>query len=73
MKYLITESQLKLISELERTWRDFEYEEQYNKIKDKRNKEKKSTAKTQKNKRLLNSEIKFVLFLAFVLCILVKG
>ena len=35
MKYLITESQFKLISELERTWRDFEYEEQYNKIKDK--------------------------------------
>ncbi len=35
MKYIITESQLKLISEIERTWRDFEYEEQYNKIKDK--------------------------------------
>ena len=35
MKYIITESQLKVISELERTWRDFEYEEQYNKIKDK--------------------------------------
>ena len=35
MKYIITESQLKLISELERDWRDFEYEEQYNKIKDK--------------------------------------
>jgi len=33
MKYLITESQLKLISELERNWRDFEYEEQYHKIK----------------------------------------
>ena len=36
MKYIITESQLKLISEIERTWRDFEYEEQYNKIKDKK-------------------------------------
>jgi hypothetical protein len=35
MKYIIKESQLKLISELERDWRDFEYEEQYNKIKDK--------------------------------------
>ncbi len=35
MKYIITESQLKLISELERDWRDFQYEEQYNKIKDK--------------------------------------
>jgi hypothetical protein len=35
MKYIITESQLKLISELERDWRDFEYEEQYNKVKDK--------------------------------------
>jgi len=35
MKYIITESQLKLISELERDWRDFKYEEQYNKIKDK--------------------------------------
>jgi hypothetical protein len=33
MKYIITESQLKVISELERTWRDFEYEEQYNKLK----------------------------------------
>ena len=33
MKYLITESQLNLISELERNWRDFEYEEQYNKLK----------------------------------------
>ena len=35
MKYIITESQLKLISELERDWRDFEYEEQYNKVKGK--------------------------------------
>ena len=35
MKYLITESQFKLISELERDWRDFEYEEQYNKVKGK--------------------------------------
>ena len=35
MKYIITESQFKLISELERTWRDFEYENDYNKIKDK--------------------------------------
>jgi hypothetical protein len=35
MKYIITESQFKLISEIERNWRDFEYEEQYNKIKDK--------------------------------------
>lgn len=35
MKYLITESQFQLISELERTWRDFEYEEQYEKIKNK--------------------------------------
>lgn len=33
MKYLITESQLNLISELERNWRDFEYEEQYDKLK----------------------------------------
>jgi hypothetical protein len=33
MKYIITESQLNLISELERNWRDFEYEEQYNKFK----------------------------------------
>jgi len=35
MKYIIKESQLKLISELERDWRDFEYEEQYNKVKGK--------------------------------------
>ena len=35
MKYLITETQFKLLSELERNWRDFEYEEQYQKIKDK--------------------------------------
>lgn len=35
MKYIITESQLNLISELERNWRDFEYEDQYNKFKDK--------------------------------------
>ena len=34
MKYLITESQLNLISELERHWMDFEYEDQYNKFKD---------------------------------------
>ena len=35
MKYLITESQFQLISELERTWRDSEYKEQYEKIKHK--------------------------------------
>lgn len=35
MKYLITESQFQLISELERTWRDFEYKEQYERIKNK--------------------------------------
>lgn len=35
MKYLITESQFQLISELERTWRDFDYKEQYEKIKHK--------------------------------------
>ena len=35
MKYLITESQFQLISELERTWRDSEYKEQYERIKDK--------------------------------------
>ena len=35
MKYIITESQLNLISELERDWRDFEYEGQYNKFKGK--------------------------------------
>ena len=35
MKYLITESQLELISELERNWRDFDYKEQYEKIKHK--------------------------------------
>lgn len=35
MKYIITESQYKLISELERHWMDFEYEKQYNRIKDK--------------------------------------
>ena len=34
MKYLITETQLNLISELERHWMDFEYEDQYNKFKD---------------------------------------
>jgi hypothetical protein len=33
MKYIITESQYKLITELERTWRDFEYKEQYDKLK----------------------------------------
>jgi hypothetical protein len=33
MKYLITESQYKLISELERTWRNVEYAEQYKKLK----------------------------------------
>jgi len=35
MKYLITESQLKLISELERTWRDVKYVEIYEKLKHK--------------------------------------
>ena len=35
MKYIITESQRKLISELERHWMDFEYEEQYNRLKNK--------------------------------------
>jgi len=35
MKYLITESQFQLISELERNWRDFDYKEQYEKIKHK--------------------------------------
>jgi hypothetical protein len=35
MKYLITESQFQLISELERTWRDSEYKEQYERIKNK--------------------------------------
>ena len=35
MKYIITESQLNIISELERNWRDFEYEGLYNKFKDK--------------------------------------
>jgi hypothetical protein len=35
MKYIITESQHKLISELERHWIDFEYEEQYNRLKNK--------------------------------------
>jgi len=34
MKYLITESQFKLISELERDWRDSEYKEHYLKVKD---------------------------------------
>lgn len=34
MKYIITESQLNLISELERHWMDFDYEDQYNKFKD---------------------------------------
>jgi hypothetical protein len=34
MKYLITESQFKLLSELERNWRDFEYEGQYLELKD---------------------------------------
>ena len=33
MKYIITESQYKLISELERTWRNVEYAEQYEKLK----------------------------------------
>ena len=32
MKYLITESQYKLISELERNWMDREYSEQYEKV-----------------------------------------
>ena len=35
MKYIITESQFKLLSELERHWMDFEYEQQYNELKDK--------------------------------------
>jgi len=35
MKYLITESQSNLISELERNWRDFEYKDQYNRVKNK--------------------------------------
>ena len=35
MKYIITESQHKLISELERTWRDIEYTEQYERLKPK--------------------------------------
>jgi hypothetical protein len=35
MKYIITESQFQLISELERTWRDSEYKEQYERIKNK--------------------------------------
>jgi hypothetical protein len=35
MKYIVAESQLKLLSELERTWRDSEYAEGYNKIKHK--------------------------------------
>jgi hypothetical protein len=34
MKYLITESQFKLLSELERGWRDFKYEGQYLELKD---------------------------------------
>ena len=34
MKYLITETQFKLLSELERNWRDFEYEGQYLELKD---------------------------------------
>lgn len=34
MRYLLKESQLNLISELERHWMDFEYEDQYNKFKD---------------------------------------
>ena len=34
MKYLITESQLNLISELERHWMDFDYEEQYLRLKE---------------------------------------
>ena len=35
MKYIITESQFKLLSEIERHWMDFEYEQQYNELKDK--------------------------------------
>ena len=35
MKFLITESQFKLLSEIERHWMDFEYEEEYNKLKGK--------------------------------------
>ena len=34
MKYIITESQLELLSELDRNWMDAEYSEQYNEIKD---------------------------------------
>ena len=34
MKYLITETQFKLLSEIERNWRDFEYEGQYLELKD---------------------------------------
>jgi hypothetical protein len=34
MKYIITESQYKLLSEIERDWRDIEYREQYDKLKD---------------------------------------
>lgn len=35
MKYIITESQFKLLSELERHWMDFEHQEQYDRLKDK--------------------------------------
>ena len=35
MKYIITESQYKLISELDRHWMDLEYLEQYEKLKNK--------------------------------------
>ena len=35
MKYIITESQYKLISELDRHWMDLEYLEQYEKLKHK--------------------------------------
>jgi hypothetical protein len=34
MKYIITESQFELLSELERGWMDSEYEGQYDKLKD---------------------------------------
>jgi hypothetical protein len=34
MKYIITESQFELLSELERGWMDSEYESQYDKLKD---------------------------------------
>jgi len=35
MKYIITESQLEIISEIDRNWRHFEWADDYEKIKDK--------------------------------------